>query len=382
MKSAAYFILLAALGVTAFALTATCLPAPAWAQSDKAASPPPETDEEKAGAELFDDGAPPASPFTVGELKTHPRDTQFGQRKPRINERFVYDDTHLGAVDRRRQLSPASDRNILAPLAQTPEKGTVSYGNYNIIGNVLTYAPSDELAVTAGTMLPLGDENFVGSLSAKYKFYESRDLIVSVLPFGAYVNGVERLDTSHAGLGAGLLADYHLSDSIVIGAGVSGFAALYGAYDRNSTDCTRSEFRTDGCEVVSDGEALPAGGHWMAATLGTVWYVVDSLALNVEFVHGFSWGSFLGVEDDGNQDDMEEAFEAAGRERLQDPEFATGLPNGGGPVFSVGATWSNDRAALQFAMVFMREADNPETQILDESRKFQGFPILSGSFNF
>ncbi len=373
MKSAAYIILLAALGLTAFGLTAISLPAPAWAQSDEEASPPSEPD---------DDGAPPDSPFTVGELKTHPRDTHFGQREPHINERFVYDDAHLSAVDRRRQISPASDRNILAPLAQTPKKGTISYGNYNILGNVLTYAPSDELAVTAGTMLPLGDENFLGSLSAKYKFYETRDLIVSVLPFGAYTDGVQRLDTSHAGLGAGLLADYHLSDSIVVGAGVSGFAALYGAYERNSTDCTRTEFRNDGCEVVSEGEALPAGGHWMAATLGTVWYVVDTFALNVEFVHGLSWGSFLGIEDDGTQDDMDEAFEAAGRDRLQDPEFATGLPNGGGPVFSVGATWASERSAVQFAMVFMREADNPETQVLDESRKFQGLPMLSGSFNF
>ncbi|MFP4598994.1 MAG: hypothetical protein ACLFVJ_12125 [Persicimonas sp.] len=382
MKSAAYFILLAALGLTAFALTATSFAASAWAQSEEAASPQPEPDEDKARTERDDDEAPPGSPFTAGELKTHPRDTDFGQREPHRKERFVYDDAHLGAVDRRRQLSPVSDRNILAPLAQTPAEGTVSYGNYNIAGSVLTYAASDQLAVTAGALLPLGNEDFLGSVSAKYKFYETRDLIVSVLPFGAYANGAQRLDTSHTGLGAGLLADLHLSDSIVVGAGVSGFAALYGTYERNSTDCTRSEFRNDGCEIVSDGEALPAGGHWMAATLGTVWYVADSLAFNVEFIHGLSWGSFLGVEDDATSDDTDGDLEAAGRARLQDPEFATGLPNGGGPVISLGATWSGERSAVQFAMVFLREPDNPDTQVLDESRSFNGVPMLSGSFNF
>jgi hypothetical protein len=357
---------------------------PAQAEPAKPTPEPPATPESVTpeSSEQGSDGAAQnksevQSKFVNGTLDTLPRDPNYGQRSAGTDQRFQTAEASLAAVDRRRQITSMPDRNILAPMAQTPAEGTVSYSNFNILGNYLTYAPTDKLAVTAGMVIPSSDADFITSVSGKYKLYESRDWMVSVLPFGAYSNGNMDVDTYQFGLGSGLLADFYVTDTIIVTGGALGFATLAAGYDRYSDDCTRSEFGDNNCAVETTGLTLPAGGHWMAATLGANWYITQSFAFNLEYILGGSWGTFFGVEDGPEGNDL-----ASRRDRFEDPEFAAGIPHGYGSTLSMAGTWSNGTAGLQLAVMLVGNRDNPNTLVIDESQSISTLPMLSGAFNF
>jgi hypothetical protein len=356
------------------ALTVPVLAVPATALAQPQPSEPPATEQasENGSAE-----ASTHNTFVKGKLDTLPRDERFGQRSSSLDDRFSSPDAGLAAVDRRRQITTLADRNILVPMAQTPAAGTVSYSNFNILGNYLTYAPTDKLALTAGMVIPGADGDFVTSLSGKYKLYESRDWHVSVLPFGAYSNGVMKVDTYQFGLGAGLLSDFYVTDSIVLTGGALGFATLAAGYDSYSDNCTRSEFIGENCAVETTGVTLPSGGHWIAATLGANWFLTEQFALNIEYILAGSWGTFFGVEDTSEGNDLD-----ARRDRFENPEFAGGLPHGTGPLFSVAGTWSNGTMGLQLALVMKRSSDDPDTFVTDESQEYSPLPMLSGAVHF
>lgn len=366
MRPAMILALLVAFTTPALVVSATSL-----AQAEPAAPVPQKPSTKERSEE------PAHGEFVKGTLKTRPRDANFGQRAARVDERFRSERADLAAVDRRRQISSMADRNILAPMAQTPAEGTLSYSNYNILGNYLTYAPSDEFAMTAGMIIPSAEGDFFTSVSGKYKLYESRDWLVSVLPFGAYANGVMEVDSYQFGLGTGLLADLNVTDSIVLTGGALGFATLAAGYERFSDDCTRAEFGQQRCTVETTNIGLPAGGHWVAATLGASWFLTDSFALNFEYILGGSWGTFFGVEDDASTNDLD-----ARRDRFERPDFASGFPHRQGPTFSTAGTWSNGSVGLQFALVLIRRGDNPDTFVTDESQEHHAFPMFSGAFHF
>lgn len=376
------------IGLHTALLMVLCAPAVASAQSDGEAPAPETPDVVEAGdapeakrageskADTTPDGVRP-NPFVTGKLETTPTDPNFGRRAAASSDMFFQDDHALARVDRRRELSSMSDRNVLAPMAQTVGEGTISYSNYNFLGNLLTYGVNDKLAVTGGVIIPTGDGDLITSVSGKYKLHESRNWIVSVLPFGVAANGTMNLDTYQYGLGSGLLADFHVSDTVVLSGGLLGFATLFAGYDRYSDDCTRSEFQSENCPVDTVSKTLPAGGHWIAATLGTNWFVTDSFSVNFEYILGGSWGTFFGVEDNSEWNDLESR-----RARFENPEFDSGFPHGQGPTISLGGTWSNGTSALQFALVFVRRQDDLNTLVVDESQEFTPVPMLSGAFNF
>ncbi|QDG52617.1 hypothetical protein FIV42_18300 [Persicimonas caeni] len=312
-----------------------------------------------------------------GKLATTPRDPDFGRRGAASADQFYTENLGLAPVDQRRKISAVADRNVLVPMAQTVSEGTLSYSNYNFLGNLITYGASDRLAVTAGVVLPAGDGDLITSVSGKYKLHESRNWIVSVLPFGVAANGSMNLDTYQYGLGSGVLADFHASDTVVLSGGLLGFATLFAGYDRYGDDCTRSEFQAESCPVETVDLTLPAGGHWIAATLGANWFVSDRFSVNLEYILGGSWGTFFGVEDNSEWNDLESR-----RARFEDPEFDSSFPHGQGPTISLGGTWSNGSSALQFALVFIRRQDDQNTLVIDESREFTPVPMLSGAFNF
>ncbi len=357
-----------------------CTPAAGFAQSGGEA-PPPETPETVEADETkpaqASSRAARQNRFASGKLETTARDRDFGRRSAQPSDQFSSEDLGLAPVDRRQQISSMADRNVLAPMAQTAPEGTVSYSNYNFLGNLLTYGVNDKLAVTAGMVLPLDGGDFITTVSGKYKLHESRNWIVSVLPFGAVANGTQQLDTYQFGVGSGLLADFHLSDTVVLAGGAYGFATLAAGYDQYSADCTRSEFNSESCEVQTTQLALPAGGHWIGATLGANWYVTEAFSINLEYILGGSWGTFFGVENTSDRNDLE-----ARRARFESPEFSSGFPHGQGPTISLGGTWSNGATALQFATVFLRRQDDENTLVVDESQEFTALPMLSAAFNF
>lgn len=361
------------------------LPGAAWAQQDGASAPAPDTPEAVEQAEQAEqtnspekaDASAPSNPYVAGKLQTVERDRFFAKRAPSAAERFQSADADLALVDRRRAISPMADRNILAPMAQTPAEGTVSYSNLNIFANFLTYGASDDLALTAGMVIPTSDGDFIMSLSAKYKLYESRNIIVSVLPFWAMDQGTQTLDTYQMGLGTGVFADFHVADSLVLGAGVAGFATLYAGYEKYGSDCTRSAFRAEDCPVEDVTMTVPAGGHWLAGTLGANWLLSESFSVSAEYILGGVWGTFLGVEDLPNGNDL-----AARRDRFENPDFASGFPHGQGPTFSLAGAWTNGTSGLQLAVVLIRQQDDPDTVVVDESGRYQPLPVLSGVVNF
>ncbi len=350
--------------------------APAVAMAEPGGAPDEKGADQATDTTRSSDAQAVPNSFVSGSLRTVEPDQDFGQRAPAASERFAGPQLSAAPVDRRRDINPMSDRNILAPMALTPPAGTVSFTNVDILGNYLTYAPTDRLAVTAGAVVPLSRGDFVGSLSVKYTVYKSSDLIVSVLPFGAGDRGTRATDTYQWGVGAGVFADVPVVDTVVLSAGAAGYLPIDAGYDRYA--CSGGGDVVDvPCATDTTSTPVSTGGRWFAGTLGARWYLLDNFALSGELIMGGSWGTFLGIGDVGN--DVETL-----RDRIENPDFAFGVPHGQGPIVSVSGTWagSKGRTALQFALVLLHHQDDPQTLVTDESQRLLLLPMLSATLNF
>jgi hypothetical protein len=74
-----------------------------------------------------------------------------------------------------------ADRALIAPSAMPPPAGTFSFTNYEIVWLTASYSPSDNLQLTAGTLIPLSsDLPFVGTLGGKLQIVHQDRLRVAL----------------------------------------------------------------------------------------------------------------------------------------------------------------------------------------------------------
>lgn len=120
-----------------------------------------------------------------------------------------------GALKRKKD-DASVDRNILFPTAETINKGDVTFNSYEVLFAGLTYGISDDMQISATTMLPIVTEiPFILLGSLKYRVLKNNNIIVSVQPnfslFRETFNGSSGDETVTAGgFGASLLLDYLL----------------------------------------------------------------------------------------------------------------------------------------------------------------------------
>ncbi|MFU8804678.1 MAG: hypothetical protein ACNA8W_12765, partial [Bradymonadaceae bacterium] len=285
-----------------------------------------------------------SAPATEKPLITRPPDAGYGSKDIGPNARFPTIGPREARVDRRGELNPLADRNILWPTAHTPEAGTRVYSNYLLLGNQISYATSDDLILSLGIVLPY--ENTYGQASAKWVFHRSRDLNIAMIPFGVLRAGTREYASTDIGAGLGLVADITPHDNLVLSAGLTGYGTIYYRYNEfDSSQCrNRTDFIERTCiDATPASTTFPKGGHWLAAHVGMTYYVLDWLFLNTELMYGGATGSFLGTETAlGARVDHDEEVS-----RYLEGEVGAGIPFRAGLTPGFGMTLAYRNVAAQ-----------------------------------
>ncbi|MBA2661644.1 MAG: hypothetical protein H0U74_05075 [Bradymonadaceae bacterium] len=229
-------------------------------------------------------------------LQTLPPDGGYGTQPLREAARFEDFGEEGTAADRRARDYALSERVINLPSATTMEQGTWLASSFNFMGNQLAYAGSDDVLWALGVVLPAyGDFYTLGS--AKWAFFRSQDIVVSLMPFTAYRSGSGLLKSSDWGIGASLLADLVVTERLVLNGGVIGHASIFNSATaaRDYSACaSRADYLRGDCITTSSLSSFaPPGGHWLAAYVGTSYFALSWLSLHTEFVASAFAGDFL-----------------------------------------------------------------------------------------
>lgn len=144
-----------------------------------------------------------------------------------------------GAVKRKKD-DASVDRNILFPTAETISKGDVTFNSYEILFAGLSYGISDDMQVSATTMLPITtDIPFILLASLKYRLLKNKNIIISVQPnFSLFRESFDDNDgqetVTAGGFGGSLLIDYLLDPAAkyVLTGGVNA-QFMFGGSDRS-----------------------------------------------------------------------------------------------------------------------------------------------------
>ncbi len=116
----------------------------------------------------------------------------------------------LTPAQKRKSADASVDRNILFPSAETVNKGDLTINSYELFLLGLTYGITDDLQVSATTLLPiLTDFPFVLALAGKWQFVDTGKILVSVQPNFMFM---AQDGNSLGGFGAGIAADFILDD--------------------------------------------------------------------------------------------------------------------------------------------------------------------------
>lgn len=312
-------------------------------------------------------------PIRVDETpQTLPPDLGYGTREVDSNAYFPHVGPPKARVDRRGEINPLADRNVLWPTAHTLEAGTWAYSNYVLLGHQLSYAASDDLLVSLGVVLPY--ENTYGQASAKWLFHRSQDLTVALVPFGLLRVGTRDFSSTDFGGGLGLVADVTPADSLVLSGGLMGYGTLYYRYyEVDYSGCaSRTEFADGACiEGTPFSRTTPGGGHWLAAYAGLTYYAFERVFFNAELTYGAATGSFLGTETllDAR---VERELETR---RFLDGEWAAGIPYGRGLSGGFGITGAYRNFAAQFSVYMIQHGEGDNVRV-------EGLPVFTASLHF
>ena len=109
-------------------------------------------------------------------------------------------------ADIRKQADASVDRNIIFPSAETINGGDLTFNDYEILFVGLTYGITDDLQLSATTLLPVVEEiPLVAAVSAKYRLIARDHLVFSIQPG---VNVIHDDGDTFGTFGFQLLLDY------------------------------------------------------------------------------------------------------------------------------------------------------------------------------
>ncbi len=115
---------------------------------------------------------------------------------------------------------PNVDRVVLLPSAETQPAGTIAINDYELLMVGLTFAPTDNLQVSATVLPPLKNVSLFANLTAKYRLVGSGRLHLALQTGLAYLYDDDVGDGGDTGL---------TSDSLVLQGGVLASLCLDGA---------------------------------------------------------------------------------------------------------------------------------------------------------
>lgn len=229
-------------------------------------------------------------------LKTLPYDQGFGQQEVIVRE-FPSPDSWVPLPDKRGRIDAAADRVMLVPSAFTPERGTLAYTNTLLLGNEVSYAFTDDVQVAMMAILPTDEVGSRLQLSSKINVFESRTVAVSLQPHLGYHSEDFERTLQTAGLGLGLLADFYVTDNLVISASAFAYGTFWAQHQVENLDGCFARSEYPDCLVLDDIQTTwPAGGHHLLASAGLTYFFSDSWSLRTEIIAGGAAGTFMGLD--------------------------------------------------------------------------------------
>ncbi len=274
----------------------------------------------------------PERPEPSEALETVPEGTYLStQRAWQNDEREVL----LPMVDRRHEVDPMTGQSILWPTAYTAKAGTATYTNFFFVGNSLNYAITDGFTLGASFVLPsLGASH--SQLTGRVRVNDGPNHIVTLIPVLHYQSEGEtdNVTTSAWSTGAGVVADFYITNRLILGAGAHAHLTLAASTATvASAECVdRDSFLNGGCsDVQRDWRSFPSGGHWFALAGHAIYYIEDWLNVRGELFTGAVAGTFLGAEYIYGRETL-----AQRSARYEDGELALGIPYDSGVTLGLG----------------------------------------------
>ncbi len=290
-------------------------------EAQEKSDPPPveevKTENEKTEPEVVEpEKKEDAPPITIVA------DPGYGENEL-VAKSYFRPESREAQVDRRDEIDAMADHAILLPTAFTPKQFSTSFTTTNILLNTLSFSPTDDLQISASAVLPTGVSDFMLNGSVKFRLKTDPNYIISAQPFFSYQSGQEQLDVANFGIGGGLLADFYITDRLVISTGSHLFLNVVNIQDQlNYDDCqTHNDFVQGDCINTDSQVGFPSGGHWMSLQASLLYYIYDSFSLRLEAISGLTVGSFLGTEYLDGRDGF-----TTKTDNFNDPSIGVGVP--------------------------------------------------------
>ncbi len=304
---------------------------------------------------------PERAPLTIAA------DPGYGKNSVRRYDYFRAE-SNDAPVDSRDAIDAMADHAILLPTAFTPKKLSTSFTTTNILLNTFSFSPTNDFQISASTLLPTGFTDFLFNGSVKFRIKTDPNYIISAHPFFSYQSGQDELDIANLGLGAGLLADFYISDRLIISTGSFLFLNTLNILDQQNHDAcqSHSDFVQGDCINTDTQKSLPSGGHWLSLQASLIYYLHDSFSLRFEAITGLTYGSFLGTEYLDGRDSFSTKVDY-----FENPALGFGVPKNSIITLGAGTSWSKKNFGIKAAAYLWRGEVETTTLTIADTETIQ-----------
>lgn len=237
---------------------------------------------------------------------TLPPELGWGQARPEGDLEIPDLTRGRAPVDRRQQYDVLATQGVILPNAYVPESDWgVLLRDHMLLGLqasawfkglMLTGTYAFSPSVIFDEPLTLDDYS---SLTLTYNFWRSYDVRVSASAGYLGRKGRTSYDSEEQGLSLNLVADFNLSDTMVLTTGVQGFlpsSRQYYGWDFSGCQ-TRSDYLIRDCwRLTNNRQSWPAAGRFGLLYLQWMWFAPQELILKLELVTGLVQGTALNLE--------------------------------------------------------------------------------------
>lgn len=287
-------------------------------------------------------------------------DPGFGDNKL-VSRDYFRAESNLAQVDKRGEIDAMADHAILLPTAFTPKQFSTSFTTTNLLLNTFSFSPTDNLQLSASAVIPTQITDFMLNGSVKFRLKTDPNYIISAQPFFSYQAGQEQLDVANFGAGGGLLADFYITDRLVISTGSFVFLNMVNIVDQLNYDAcqTHSDFVDGNCINTDSQVSFPSGGHWMSLQASLLYYIYDSFSLRLEAISGLTLGSFLGTEYFDGRDGF-----TTKTNYFEDPSVGIGVPRNSIITLGAGIGWARKNFGFKASAYLWRGEIEQSNQII------------------
>lgn len=209
-------------------------------------------------------------------------------------------------VDRRQQYDVLATQGVILPNAYVPEADWgVLLRDHMLLGLQVsawfkgfmltgTYAASPRIIFDE--RMTLDDYS---ALTLTYNLWRSYDVRVSASVGYLGRQGESTLDSKEQGLSLNVVADFNLSDTMVLTTGLQVFLPSSREYDAwDVSQCrTRAEYLRRECwQLTSKRQSWPDAGRFGLLYLQWMWFAPEELILKLELVTGLVQGTTFDLE--------------------------------------------------------------------------------------